>query len=247
LIKLLILVRGIFGVIFVVLWTAFMGVVTIATAVLFSRRTWVTAIIRTWARLMLWFFGVKTELEGEDQVPLGGRGFLYLFNHSSHFDIVAMAARLPGNFRFGAKAELFRIPIFGTAMRKAGVLEIHRGDRDRVLELYKSSVPRVEKGDSFALAPEGTRNEGEGIKAFKTGPFLFAVQAQMPIVPIVIEGARKVLPKGVLLPGLSAWHTRVKLRVLPPVPTQGLEPKDLDHLRTKVRELMLANYTEGQS
>lgn len=199
-------------------------------------------IIRTWARVTCWVMGIKIELEGEENIPEGG--CLFLFNHSSHFDIPIMHASIVKHHRFGAKAELYKIPIFGTTLKRMGVLPIHRGDRERVYKLYQESIPRIEAGESFALAPEGTRQEQPAIGRFKKGPFLFAVSAKAPVVPVVIKGALELLPKGHLFPNQGRWRRRVKVRILPPHPTASLEMGDELKLQSEVHEAMVKAYEE---
>ena len=122
-------------------------------------------------------------------------GFLYTFTHSSQFDILVMYGYSPRSFRFGAKAELMKIPIFGHAVRMAGTLPIARGELSKVIEVYRQAEKRVANGEAFALAPEGGRRKTKDIGNFKTGPFIFAINAKMPIVPLVMYGVDEVLAK----------------------------------------------------
>lgn len=198
-------------------------------------------IIWTWARLTCWSFSIDIEVEGLEN--LHPHGVLFLFNHTSHFDIVVFHAAITKSTRFGAKIELFKIPIFGQSMKASGVLPITRSERDRVLKLYEESIERVHKGESFILAAEGTRHEGPGVgEKFKSGPFIFAINGQFPIQPVVIKGTHQILPRWRWLPAWGRWHNPVRVQVLPAVSTAGYQVDDRERLKETVREMMTKAY-----
>jgi 1-acyl-sn-glycerol-3-phosphate acyltransferase len=201
-------------------------------------------ILSVWARLACAFLGVRLRVEGLENLPQGG--CLFLFNHTSLMDIPIFHAAIKKPARFGAKAELFKIPLFGWTMRRMGALKINRGDRDRVLQLYKESVRRVHAGHSFILAAEGTRMMHPGVgEKFKSGPFIFAISGQFPIVPLVIKGGYELLPKSALFPQPGALGSEVVVRVLPPMPTEGLSIDDRQSLKKKVRLEMTNAYAQS--
>ncbi len=177
------------------------------------------------------------QIRGEENWPKG-TGFLILFNHTSWVDILVMASGLPGVPRFGAKIELFKIPFFGRAMRTVGMLPIERNNRTKVLHVYKDAQTRAADGEFFALAPEGTRQADRVLGRFKQGPFLFAVGAQMPIVPIVIAGAREVMPKGSWILNPWSWRRTVLIEILPSCPTAGRTEVDIPAMQQTVRQAM---------
>lgn len=194
-----------------------------------------------WGRSIQWAFNMHVHLSGEENIPQGG--CLFVFNHTSHFDILSIYGRLKKSARFGAKIELFKIPLFGSVLRSAGMLPIVRTDRAAVLKLYSESISRVHAGESFLLAAEGTRQTAPGIGTkFKSGPFIFAIDGQFPIVPIVIKGATACLPKGRMLPCTDRWRYDIYLKILPPIATKGLTLENRDQLKTQTRELMAREY-----
>ncbi|MGE0762102.1 MAG: lysophospholipid acyltransferase family protein [Bdellovibrionales bacterium] len=194
-----------------------------------------------WARPVLWLGKISVEVRGAEYWP-AGEGCLVLFNHTSWVDIIVMAACLPRIPRFGAKIELFRIPFFGRAMRKAGMLPIERNSRTKVLQVYKAAEDRAAKGECFALSPEGTRQADLILGRFKQGPFLFAVGAQTQIVPLVIAGAREVMPRSSWLLCSSAWQNKVITQILPPISCRGLNDGDLAAIQARVRAEMEPAY-----
>lgn len=171
-------------------------------------------IIRTWGKLSLFVFGVQ--LQSQWKSPRLQGACLYLFNHSSFFDIIALASLVP-EVRFGAKIELFKIPFFGQAMRRVGMLPIARSQPEEVFKVYEDAKRRVQSGQQFALSPEGGRNTEEKLLPFKSGPFIFALQSGMPVVPVVIRGANDVMPKGSVFPNSDSWSRKISVVFLDPV------------------------------
>jgi 1-acyl-sn-glycerol-3-phosphate acyltransferase len=171
-------------------------------------------------------------------------GVLFLFNHQSHFDILSIHASQFRRMRFGAKIELFKFPFFGSAMRLSGVLPIARENREEVLQVYRDAQKKFAEGWSFILAPEGTRQSKPEIGRFKKGPFLFAIAAQVPIVPIVIKGADQILSKGGIWINMGVWSRTIEMRYLAPIETRGLTNADLGALTEQVREIFVKAYAE---
>jgi 1-acyl-sn-glycerol-3-phosphate acyltransferase len=183
-------------------------------------------------------FGVVVTEYGRENLTKGG--CLYLFNHTSFFDIFVMHARLRG-VRFGAKIELFKIPIFGSTMRKVGVLPIARDNRAEVIKIYEQAQIRAKNGEQFALSPEGGRNTSEeSLKPFKSGPFIFAIRSKIPIIPVVIKGALEVLPKGHLLPNINSWKHTIEVHYLEKIFVEKYAIEQRRQLAELVRERMLA-------
>lgn len=209
--------------------------------ILFNSRKVDDAFIRNWGRWSSAMFGVRIRTEGFGNVP-AGQGCLFVFNHTSFFDIFALAATVPG-IRFGAKIELFRIPIFGFAMRRLGILPIDRGNREKAFEVYREAQARMRRGERFALAPEGTRQTEERLGPFKSGPFVFAINTGAPIVPVVIRNAASILPKHTIFPNMGSWNHDVQVIFLPPVKTDHLKIQDRPELQKQVHSKMAVHFT----
>lgn len=203
----------------------------------FNSRKLDDKVIQCWAQISCRGCGVVPRLIGEENLPQGG--FVALFNHTSFFDIFAILSVLP-QIRFGAKIELFKIPFFGSAMRRAGALPIDRGNREVVFRIYSEAKEQLAKGHSFILAPEGTRQPTEKLGPFKAGPFIFAINSDATIVPIVVRGAAAILPKNHFLPNLRAWKSEVTVQVLEPISTAGFKIDERQKLQEFVFEKMNA-------
>lgn len=210
-------------------------IVAILGNLIFNNREFDDNVALFWGKISCWMFGVKVILRGEENIPPGG--CIFLFNHTSFFDIFAMQGAIRG-FRFGAKIELFKIPIFGATMTRLGALPIARHRREEVFRVYKEAQNRIERGEKFALAPEGTRQHEERLGDFKAGPFVFGINARAPLVPVVIRGASAIMPKHHWLPNRDILVREVFIDVLPAVSTAGYDIKDRPLLQQRVRAEM---------
>ena len=229
-------------------WTFIMSFVVLLTAlVIRNRRVVDFTINQLWAWPLIKLSGVRVVVRGAERVRRDGPGFLLLFNHGSLFDILVLYLYVPRSFRFGAKIELFKIPIFGTAMRLVGVLPIDRRNRTRVMKIYEEATARVTAGECFALAPEGTRQATPGLGPFKRGPFEFAINAQVDIVPVVIAGANEVLPPNGVFINVGKWRRTVILEIGEPLTGRGLAIEDANALLERTRAQMLELFTRAQA
>lgn len=184
-----------------------------------------------WGLWTCYLFSVRLQAKGLENVPK--EGCIFLFNHSSFFDIFSLQALVP-HLRFGAKIELFKIPFFSQAITRLGVLPIARERKQEVFKIYEEAKIRFSHGDQFALAPEGTRNLEEKLKAFKSGPFIFAINGQVPVVPVVIRGAFDVMPKKRILANSDKWSREIHVTFLKPISTKGMTIEQKDELQKKV-------------
>lgn len=149
---------------------------------------------RYWARWSLFCARVKVRVEGETNIPSGPA--IYMSNHQSHFDVLAILGYLKVQFRWTVKKELFSIPLFGLAMKRAGYIMIDRGDHQKAMQSMVEAAEKIKTGSSIVIFPEGTRStDGRLQYPFKKGGFHLALQAGVPVVPIAVTGSREVLPK----------------------------------------------------
>jgi 1-acyl-sn-glycerol-3-phosphate acyltransferase len=188
---------------------------------------------RFWARSILFLSGVKVSVRGLEHIAPGGP-YLYMVNHQSMFDILSLLAYLPVQFRWLAKKELFRIPVFGYAMARAGYISIDRSDRRAAHKSLLEAAQKIAGGVSVVIFPEGSRSVDGHIKPFKPGGFHLAMRSGRPIVPVVICGAREVLPKGRLR--IRPGHISVSIN--PPVDTSSYKDRAKKDLMESIRSIM---------
>jgi 1-acyl-sn-glycerol-3-phosphate acyltransferase len=179
---------------------------------------------RLWSRLALWLAGVKLVLHG-DEALREDRARVFVSNHVSWYDIFTLLAILP-RYRFVAKAELFKIPLFGTAARRAGTIPIQRENRKAAFQSYDEAAREIKAGASVVVCPEGTRGNDYTLRPFKKGPFVLAIAAEAPIAPLVIFGTREVQPKGSFVIRSAAVHVHFLQEIL----TAGMHYDDRDQL-----------------
>jgi len=189
---------------------------------------------RAWARSMLWICGVRVDVEGVSHVDPKGP-CLFMSNHQSLIDIVVIVATIPVSFRFVAKKELAKIPLFGWAMAVGGHIFIDRNHRERAIESLDRAGQRVREGVSVILFPEGTRSVTGQLGPFKHGAFHLAVRAQVPIVPISVSGSQRVIGKK----SLRVDSGNVKIVYGEPIQTEGYTIEDRVPLMEQVRTAIL--------
>ncbi|HSO20945.1 MAG TPA: lysophospholipid acyltransferase family protein [Desulfosarcina sp.] len=192
---------------------------------------------RFWANSILWVSRVRITVSGTEKLD-PTRSYIYMPNHQSNADIPLLLGRLPVQFRWLAKAELFKIPIFGRAMRGVGYISIDRSNRKSAFESLARAADTIRNGTSVLIFPEGTRSREGGILPFKKGGFVLAVDAGVPIVPIVIHGTRDIIPKGRLM----IRPAPVSMQILEPVETAGYTRKNKDALLERIRSILIDHF-----
>jgi 1-acyl-sn-glycerol-3-phosphate acyltransferase len=187
-----------------------------------------------WARQLLRAAGTPVRIEGMARIPRGP--VVYASNHSSMFDIWALAATLPGSVRFVAKQELASVPLIGAAMVRAGHIMIDRANPARALDAYDRAVAVIRSGVSAVVFPEGTRSRSGELLPFKNAPFGLAIAAGVPIVPVYVHNTFEILPKG----GIRLRPRPIRILVGEAISTAGLSLDDRQGLAERTRAALLA-------
>ncbi len=194
-------------------------------------------IARRWAKVMLWVTGVRVSIEGTGQVPKEG-SYIFMSNHQGSYDIFALHAHLPFDFKWLAKKELFSIPFFGWTMAAAGYISIDReGNRDTVRAMNEAAQ-KIRDGMSVLIFPEGSRSPDGSIQPFKKGGFSLAIKSKVPIVPVAIAGSREIMPKGQKVPNPGT----IRIRVGKPIETRDCALKDWSAVMKQVAEVISENF-----
>lgn len=188
-----------------------------------ERLTW-------WAHRVVAHAGARVRVQGlanrED-----GRAYVIMSNHQSNFDVPVLFYSLGAHMRMVGKKELFDLPLFGPAMRRAGFIEVDRKDHRRALASMGRVREAVLRGMSIYLAPEGTRSKTGELGTFKKGGFLVAQQTGTPILPVTLRGTRDVLPSH------SAFPARgVDVDVIVHEPLEVEREDDPKHARTDLMD-----------
>ena len=138
--------------------------------------------------------GAQSSRGGLDSSRSSTKAFVVMSNHQSHYDVPVLYYVLGGRMRMVAKTELFALPLFGRAMRDAGMIEVDRGNRQSAFASLATARKQLEGGTHIWIAPEGTRSTTGELLPFKKGGFILALDMEAPILPITIKGTRDVLP-----------------------------------------------------
>ena len=188
-----------------------------------------------WAPGMLWLSGAELRVEGSPGA-VADRPAIYVMNHQSSLDIPAAFAVLPVDLRFIAKHTLRKVPFLGWYMSWTGMVFVDRSNSTQAVGTLNAAADRVRGGISLLAYPEGTRSRDGSILPFKKGPFVLALQAGVPIVPMAIAGSREVMPAHLrpFRPGV------VRMAIGAPIPTAGLSMDQRDDLVRRVREAVVA-------
>lgn len=236
------LFRSLFFYVCLFLSTLFLGTSAVITAYISKKENLAHLVGRLWGNVNLWTAGVKVKISGLKNIELS-QSYVYAANHQSWFDIFAILGRLPVQFRWLAKEELFKIPVLGQAMASIGYIPINRNDRRKAFKSINKAADRVQKGTSVVIFPEGTRSTDGVLQDFKKGGFILAIHSQQPIVPISISGSHHILPKK------GDWKIEpgtIHITIGKPIPTAGLDTKRRDTLIAAVREAIRANLTRSE-
>ncbi len=202
--------------------SALLGTLTLLTAPFDRRGRVIHRYSRLWARAGLGLAGVRVALTAREPLP-PGRAHVFVANHQSYMDIFALAAVLPGEFRWVAKRELFRIPLFGRAMRRAGYVPVDRDDPRRARANLSQAAAVLAAGRSLVVFPEGTRSADGRLRPFKRGAFALAEAAGVPVVPVALHGSREVLRPG----GYRITPGTVRVELAAPIDPAGLPQAEL--------------------
>lgn len=188
-------------------------------------------------RMLCRVAGVEVTVRGRERLE-PGKSYILAANHQSQFDIFVLQAHLGVDFRWLAKKELFKIPIFGPAMRAADYIPVDRSHSRRAVQSLDEAAQRIAGGTSVVIFPEGTRSPDGKLQPFKAGAMVLAIKAGVEVAPMAISGTYEVLPKGRLL----ARSGRVTVTIGEPIPVAAYHLKQKQELaqllENKVRELL---------
>lgn len=199
-------------------------------AMIKSNAAIIDPVIRLWARILLRAAGIRLRIDGVEKIDRTQR-YILVGNHHSYFDIPSILAAVPQPIRFMAKVSLFKIPIFGWGMARAGFIPIDRKNRRTAVKSFDLAVERIRKGNTVVVFPEEGRSRERAMRPFQRGGFLLALRSELPILPIAIDGTYEVFRAGTwrITPGPVTIH------VGEPIATAGRTVRDKDRLSAEAR------------
>ena len=199
-------------------------------------------IARNWGLVILWAAGIRVEVQNGQHIHMT-EPQIVASNHQSWFDVFALAGVMPKKFRFVAKEELGRIPIFGRAWNTAGHISVNRSDRMQAIRTLNHFGKLVRENNSaIVIFPEGTRSWDGKLLPFKKGAFMLALHTHVDIVPTAVIGGRAIQKKG-------DWRIRkgrLIVRFGEPISTVGYSETNRDELIRIVQDRVAQLLSEGE-
>ena len=187
-----------------------------------------------WGDLATSLAGVDLRVDGEEHL-WSHRPAVFIFNHQSALDAVLMVKMLRRDLTGVGKQEIKRYPVIGPLFSAAGVVFVDRKNTKRAVEALQPAVEALRQGRSLVIAPEGTRSPTPRLGRFKKGAFHMAMQAGVPIVPVVFRNVLDALPRDATV----VRPATVEAIVLPPIDTSGWTRATLDAEIQAIRNLYL--------
>ena len=227
--------------IWVVFATLILGILVIVLSFFVRSGNPLHKIARFWGKSILVVSRVKVSVKGLSNIDPASP-YIYMANHQSNFDIPVLLGHLTVQFRWLAKMELFKIPVFGRAMRKAGYISIDRHHRESAFDSLKVAANKIKSGVSVLIFPEGTRSRDGNIRPFKKGGFVMAIDSGVPIVPVVITGTRAIMPKG----KFRVYPGHVSMVIHKPIGTSTYTRETKEALMESVRRVICEKFETGK-
>jgi 1-acyl-sn-glycerol-3-phosphate acyltransferase len=182
---------------------------------------------------------MKREVIGLENID-PKKAYVMVLNHNSMVDIMSIY-NLPLVFKWVSKKEVYRIPIVGQLLFAHGDIVINRASTKEAMQLvHTRGLEWLKKGACVSIFPEGTRSKDGEIHNFKSGAFILAKEAGVPILPIVLDGTNTMVRNGWLM----NWRNKITIRVLPPVSAEDVQNRDIKDVMAEVRENMVETLAE---
>lgn len=212
------------------LLTVFFGSLTVLLAPVAmltdKRRNILHSVATLWAKCIVWSNPWWTfKIKGVENLPSSAQPVVYVSNHQSQADILTVFL-INRQFRWLAKDVLFKIPFLGWAMTAAGYVPVKRGDKRSHAKCFRLAREHLSRGTSMLFFPEGTRSRDGRLLPFKSGAFKLAKECNVPVLPITLEGAASLLPKGSLAPAVAT----VTITIHPLIVSTGKTESELAEL-----------------
>lgn len=195
------------------------------------------SISKVWARFMLLATRVRVKTLNRHKIEQG-RSYIIISNHQSEYDILALVTGLGIQFRWVIKKELRSVPLFGYALYASRNIFIDRSDHESAIRSIHQGIDRLPPGTSVMFFAEGTRSMDGTIQPFKKGGFTMALEKGFPILPVTVNGSRRILPKKSLVftPGT------IEVVVGDPIETTGYTHAQVNELMDRTREVIVARF-----
>lgn len=222
-----------------ILFSLFMGSLGIILSIVYRDGNIAHSVAVLWGRWLCKLTGVRVEVIGAENV-LKDRAQIFISNHQGIYDIFVLEGYLPVRFLWIAKDTLFKIPVIGWTMRKAGYIGINRTSIKKSFESMNRAVEEIKSGKSIIIFPEGTRTRDGSIGEFKRGSLFLVFKTGAPVVPITISGSFNVARRGEfrIRPG------KIRIFIDKPIEVSEIPRSQEGQLMDKLRNVIVKNFQE---
>ena len=196
----------------------------------------VDSVASKWAKDLLKLAGARVKVIGAENVPID-RTVLFVSNHQGSFDIPILLGCIDKPKAFIAKVEMLKMPIIHTWMKQMNCVFLDRHDLRQSLRIMNEATEYLKEGYSMVIFPEGTRSKGKTMGEFKAGSLRIAIKANVPIVPVTINGSFKLMEQN----GFIIKPAEVDIIISEPIETFGLIKEQANALHEKVRSIIASN------
>lgn len=218
-----------------VLSTIFFGTATVILLFFLKPRQVAVLCAKTWARINSYATPMLVTVIGRENVD-PQQSYVIVSNHQSQFDIFVLYGWLDIDFKWVMKQELRKVPVIGIACERLGHIYVDRSNREAALASIDGAKQRIVDGTSVLFFPEGTRSRDKLMRPFKKGAFRMALDLQLPILPVSIQGTREILPSDTL----DLYPGRATMIIHPPIPVADYGTARLHELMEHTRRVIAA-------
>lgn len=204
--------------------TIITALITTIGSILFGGRWWGYWPAHCWAKLFCILSFVRVTVKGRENISKG-TSYVFVANHQGAYDIFAIYGYLGHNFKWMMKKALERIPLVGYSCRRAGHIYVDNRTPAAIRQTMADAERQLAGGMSVVVFPEGSRTLDGKVHAFRRGAYTLAVEFGLPVVPLTIDGAYKVMPRTALLP--RPGHITLTIHRPIEAPSDGHEMKSL--------------------
>ncbi len=223
-------VRSVAAYVAVSLYVALAAPIGMAVAILFRWKNILYVLGHWGVTLGTSLAGIRTHVAGRENVP--AHAVVFCANHQSNIDPPILFNALHRRLHVLFKKELTKLPLLGKAFQVGGFVPIDRASREQSMAAIDQAAESLRQGNSFLTFPEGTRSRTGALLPFKRGPFLMALKAQVPVVPVAVQGGTASMRKGSRI----VRPTIVSVRIGEPISTRGMDVSDRERLADLVRD-----------
>lgn len=233
------MIRATIAVLGVGLYILLVGPLAILVTWVFKTHHFLYNVGRTGARLALFLAGGTLTIYGRGKIP-NDQNYIFMPNHQSNVDPVAVFLAIPRDVKAIAKKEFFRTPLLGLACRVERFIPVDRKNHASAVESIEQAIRQLQAGDSFLIYPEGTRTKTGMMGEFRKGGFIAAIRSGVPVVPMTLDGCYEMMRKGEfkIRPG------HIKLTFHDPIDVSGYSLDDRDELMERVRAAIASGLGE---